>query len=314
MTNISNIAPTMSATMRAGYFAPTASAIDPPSALNDATLVLDIDGTFFVYGATVTLHSDTASPSGPASGASVLDIAATKVSWIDRTKLIAEFDVYGLLGDTVFDVVVQNPDGQTVTMAGAFTLIDVVPVTIQGFTAHMSQSGPELSWQITTDDALRGFRIMRSAIGAAEIPVHGPTILAPDVRSFVDESVESGVRYEYTLVVVMDDGTEFRSQSVSSGPLSYALELHQNYPNPFNPTTTIEFSLPEAADVRLTIYDPQGRRVATLVDGLRPAGVNQAVWGGRNGRRRARGEWRLPVPPQCRQIVADKKDAPAKIV
>ncbi|MCX6133089.1 MAG: YDG domain-containing protein [Ignavibacteriales bacterium] len=53
-------------------------------------------------------------------------------------------------------------------------------------------------------------------------------------------------------------------------PTEYA--LMQNYPNPFNPSTTIRFDLPEAAKVRLVVYDMLGREVAVLADGERPAG------------------------------------------
>ena len=49
-------------------------------------------------------------------------------------------------------------------------------------------------------------------------------------------------------------------------------ELGQNYPNPFNPTTTIEFSMPEATAVRLAVYDMLGREVKVLVNGVVPAG------------------------------------------
>jgi hypothetical protein len=42
--------------------------------------------------------------------------------------------------------------------------------------------------------------------------------------------------------------------------------LYQNYPNPFNPTTTIEFDIPERANVKLVVYDILGREVETLID------------------------------------------------
>ncbi|MGB6648568.1 MAG: DNRLRE domain-containing protein, partial [Bacteroidota bacterium] len=54
--------------------------------------------------------------------------------------------------------------------------------------------------------------------------------------------------------------------------------LNQNYPNPFNPATTIGFSLPEAAFVRLTVHNILGEEVATLVARNYPAGVFNASW------------------------------------
>ena len=52
------------------------------------------------------------------------------------------------------------------------------------------------------------------------------------------------------------------------------LEVLQNYPNPFNPTTNIRFSLPEAGQVRLTVYTMMGQRVKQLANKPYQAGTH----------------------------------------
>ncbi|HLG31817.1 MAG TPA: choice-of-anchor D domain-containing protein [Ignavibacteriaceae bacterium] len=64
-------------------------------------------------------------------------------------------------------------------------------------------------------------------------------------------------------------------------PLDYI--LFQNYPNPFNPSTIIEFSLPEdAANVKLSIYNALGEKVADLVNASLTAGKYQYQWNAKN--------------------------------
>jgi hypothetical protein len=61
---------------------------------------------------------------------------------------------------------------------------------------------------------------------------------------------------------------------------NFDFELAQNRPNPFNPTTTISFEILERTHVNLSIFDPLGRRILTLIDAPRGPGVSEVVWDG----------------------------------
>ena len=76
-----------------------------------------------------------------------------------------------------------------------------------------------------------------------------------------------------------------RSSSEQIRPLDFA--LLPAYPNPFNPETQIRFTLPQAAFVRLEIYDGVGQRIRSLLGGPHRAGTYVAVWDGRDDAGRA---------------------------
>jgi C1A family cysteine protease len=56
------------------------------------------------------------------------------------------------------------------------------------------------------------------------------------------------------------------------------------YPNPFQIRTTIGYVLTEESYVIVEIFDMNGRRINTLVDGLQAAGIKQTAWDGRDQR------------------------------
>lgn len=60
------------------------------------------------------------------------------------------------------------------------------------------------------------------------------------------------------------------NQISSSVPEKFS--LYQNYPNPFNPTTKIKFDIQKAGDVKMNVYDMQGRLVKEIVNQYISAG------------------------------------------
>ena len=58
--------------------------------------------------------------------------------------------------------------------------------------------------------------------------------------------------------------------------------LGPNYPNPFNPATTIQYALPQAAAVQLTVHNSLGQVVRTLVAEHQPAGHYAVRYDGRD--------------------------------
>jgi len=53
-------------------------------------------------------------------------------------------------------------------------------------------------------------------------------------------------------------------------PQTYA--LNQNYPNPFNPVTTILYQIPNAGDVKITVFNILGQEVLAPVNNYQAAG------------------------------------------
>ena len=58
--------------------------------------------------------------------------------------------------------------------------------------------------------------------------------------------------------------------------------LYQNYPNPFNPVTTISFTMPISANVKIAAYDIVGNQVATILNQTIWAGAQSITWNAKN--------------------------------
>jgi len=58
--------------------------------------------------------------------------------------------------------------------------------------------------------------------------------------------------------------------------------LYKNYPNPFNPVTQIKFDLAKTGNVKLSVYNINGQKVAELLNGVQNAGIHTIEFDGSN--------------------------------
>lgn len=155
-----------------------------------------------------------------------------------------------------------------------------LPVELAFFSITILKEGVNLNWRTETEVNNYGFEIQKSAdrIKKSEWSTIGfvqgyGNSNSPKQYSFVDENISTG-KYSYRLKQVDTDG-QFKYSKVIEVNLDSPskIELGQNYPNPYNPTTTINFTLPEAGNVKLSVYNIIGEQVAELINGYREAGV-----------------------------------------
>jgi len=112
--------------------------------------------------------------------------------------------------------------------------------------------------------------------GYAVTLVDPATGIQQDLRSDPTFNVASvGAGIERTLHLEVDP------QGAVAAELPIELKLHPAFPNPFAASTTIQYSLPEASNVELEVFDILGRKVVTLAHGDMQAGNHILVWDGR---------------------------------
>lgn len=186
------------------------------------------------------------------------------------------------IGNYAMDLKVASNDPVNSVVTVPVTMeIAVIPVELTSFVAKNERNNVTLNWATATEVNNNGFQIERKLNGTSEWTklsfVSGKgTTTERNNYSYVDKSLTVG-KYSYRLKQVDLDGTFEYSPIIEvdvNAPNEFT--LYQNYPNPFNPTTTIEFSLPEKAEVTISIYTAIGELITTLVNGTVEAGYQKA--------------------------------------
>lgn len=95
-------------------------------------------------------------------------------------------------------------------------------------------------------------------------------------QSTADELTDPGWTLD-NITLITGSATANSDQNTPGLPQAV---LYPNYPNPFNPQTTIKYSLAQAEDVSLEIFNLKGQRVKICFAGVQKAGNHDFVWNG----------------------------------
>jgi len=184
--------------------------------------------------------------------------------------------VYDLVGGAYLTPLTNPWTSSEIFSAGAWNS-GIVPVELSSFTASISGSGVNLNWETATETNNSGFAVERKSAGSdfaqiGFVPGFGTTT-EPKSYTFSDNNLQSGT-YSYRLKQIDLDGTfEYSEEIEIEIALPSVFSLEQNYPNPFNPSTRIVYSIPEAGNVKLSVYNTVGEEVDVLINGFSQAGT-----------------------------------------
>ena len=210
--------------------------------------------------------------------------------------LLGNYFIYGL---PVFTINLEgqiaasdvNADGTVLSVADLVYLIRIVLGDALSFSKVVASVNVDL-YQYSDGRLSVG---EKTSIGAAYVVAEGditPILMATemDMKYHFDGSntrilvwSESGSGFTGDFLLLDADLISFElataeGQTVSLNTLPTAYELLQNYPNPFNPTTVISFTLPNASEYSLTIYNLNGQVVKEIEGVANSAGTVELQW------------------------------------
>ena len=161
------------------------------------------------------------------------------------------------------------------------TVVMNTPIDLRGIQLELKGTGPTPANLVGDHvDMIHGRDGRVVKVGLLDL--NGGEIIRADTR----EVVRFEGKYTLEAVIVADVNARSITPTIGSAlkqnELPTVYTLSQNYPNPFNPSTSISFALPEAAEVRLEVFNLLGQRVTTLLNQRLEAGNHTAEWNSQN--------------------------------
>ncbi len=111
--------------------------------------------------------------------------------------------------------------------------------------------------------------------GREALLIEDATGKSHDLRAGRTVTIEAADSTALRLAVGTADFVEKKREAALPGEVNLT-----TFPNPMRKQATLEYTLPEATDVRIAVYDVLGRQVALLEDGRKEAGRHSLSFGG----------------------------------
>ena len=155
------------------------------------------------------------------------------------------------------------------------------------FASNSSLSGVELAFY---SDNLLDIEVNDNDLRS---DIYSATDMYNDIQKYVVFSMDNVAFENNTLELVIEDGAQLDIQDIniiagSKDGLELSLlwdaaevkafTLDKMYPNPFNPTTQISYSIENAGQMKLSIYNIAGQEVSVLHDGYQSSGSYNVQW------------------------------------
>ncbi|MDD2331774.1 MAG: T9SS type A sorting domain-containing protein, partial [Candidatus Cloacimonetes bacterium] len=141
------------------------------------------------------------------------------------------------------------------------------PETLEYLSHAFGNGGTDLSALVNSESGL----LQLAAYGVTAEP-GGENVITFSFRKLTPANGEIGISH-----IVFDES--IGAPTANDDQISPVItNLRQNYPNPFNPSTTISFSLSQAQQVKLDVYNIKGQKVHSLANGGFNAGLHNLTW------------------------------------
>ncbi len=168
-------------------------------------------------------------------------------------------------------------------------LDEAVATLLTRFAATPALQGVEVRWALSGALPFTRTEVERSESESGPfVKLDQAVTLVDGDNVLVDDTAETGQTYWYRLSGVTGSGQtiNFEPVSTKAGVPVVDFALRITGANPTHDVSRIAFAVPRPSHVRVTVVDLQGRRVATLADGVFNAGRYEAAWDGRGDKGR----------------------------